>query len=82
MLGEWYEKSCKNIKNSLICFSNIYYCSNYTGTLNFNYDVSFSGDTPGGSAPYLTAIFDDTAAEAGWDVIDISLLSFSRVFPI
>lgn len=38
------------------------------GILAFDYDIVFSGDTPGGSPPYLTAVFDDTAAAAGYDV--------------
>jgi hypothetical protein len=37
-------------------------------TLTFNYDVTFSGASPAGSSPWLTATFDDTAAASGYDV--------------
>ncbi len=37
-------------------------------TNTFDFDVVFSGETPGGSGPYLTATFDDGAADAGYDV--------------
>ncbi|MBI4847846.1 MAG: hypothetical protein HY808_04610 [Nitrospirae bacterium] len=37
-------------------------------SLTFNYDVTFSGTSPAGSAPWLIATFDDTAAASGYDV--------------
>ncbi len=42
-------------------------------TLTFNYDVVFSGDTPGGSAPYLTATFDDTADTFGANSVRLTM---------
>lgn len=36
--------------------------------LEFYYDTVFSGYTPGGEAPWLTATFDDNAASSDYDV--------------
>jgi hypothetical protein len=64
----------RKIKKLFLCFSLaiIFAVASYgqagAGILDFGYDIVFSGDTPGASAPYLTAIFDDTAAAATWDV--------------
>ena len=38
------------------------------GALTFNYDVTFSGTSPAGSAPWLTATFNDATAASGYDV--------------
>ena len=40
----------------------------YADQVQLHYDAAFSGDTPGGSTPWLTATFDDSTAASGWDV--------------
>ena len=54
---------------SLLIFTGLFFAGQGTaGTLTFDYDVTFSGVSPAGPAPYLTSTFDDTSAASGYDV--------------
>jgi hypothetical protein len=44
-------------------------------TSTFNFDVTFSGMSPGGTTPYLTAIFDDSYGDANTVRLFIDVLN-------
>jgi len=51
-------------------------------TSTFNFDVTFSGMSPGGTTPYLTAIFDDSYGDANTVRVFIDVLNLDSTSSI
>ena len=67
-------------KTFILLFAAIIFSASIAGqtkaaTSTFNFDVTFSGMSPGGTTPYLTATFDDSYGGANTVRLFIDVLN-------